>query len=101
MFDYVDFEMPCPLCGALVSGFRTKSTDCFMETVSPQEAHHFYSSCPKCEVWITLTHKPLPEGLRVELEVERIKKADTVLLRRQRVLLNKRDDGWEVEPCND
>ena len=38
MYDYVAFEMDCPECGARVTDFQTKSTGCFMETVSPARA---------------------------------------------------------------
>ena len=52
MFDYVDYETKCPKCGETVSGFQTKSGRCQLETITPEEAGVFYSSCKGCDSWI-------------------------------------------------
>ena len=70
MFDYVAFEMECPKCGAKVTGFQTKSTECILATVSPVLAHNFYSSCDECGVWIEFTQeKRDPTEIPVTLTV--------------------------------
>lgn len=52
LFNYVDYEVACPKCGAPVSGFQTKDGDCCMDTVKPHQVSNFYSSCDKCGFWV-------------------------------------------------
>lgn len=59
MFDYVNFRMECPGCGALVDGFQTKDRERVLETVEPDEVSTFYSSCSACSRWVELTRKPV------------------------------------------
>ena len=61
MFDYVNFEIPCPICGTKVKGFQTKAGECLMEIITPQKAGNFYDSCSKCDAWIYVTAIP-PQG---------------------------------------
>jgi hypothetical protein len=50
-FDRVDYECPCPNCGALVRGFRTRDLCNQLDTVDYRIAHHFYAEC-ECGAWI-------------------------------------------------
>ena len=62
MFDWVNFKAPCPVCGAEVTGWQTKSTDCTLSTVSPAEAGNWYTSCSKCGLWIEYNAERPREG---------------------------------------
>ena len=66
MFDWVDIELPCPLCGTIAKGFQTKNGACFLETISPDKAGNFYSTCDnsKCSAWIECSYIP-PQGTGV------------------------------------
>ena len=67
MFDYVDFEMDCPKCGARVKDFQTKDLDCLMETVSPRQVSEFYGDCDACGAILYFTRK-VPWQIVVERE---------------------------------
>ena len=102
MFDYVDFECACPACGALVSGFQTKDTDCLMDTVAVGEARHFYSDCPECDAWVEFTLEPVPQGQPARLVVKRMRKSDPPprgydRLVDRAVVLRREDDGWHID----
>ena len=58
MYDNVDFEMDCPICGQKITGFQTKSCERILITVEIEDLPgkaNFYSSCDSC-------------GLRVEFK---------------------------------
>jgi hypothetical protein len=57
MFDYIDFEMICSVCGNKINDFQSKDGPCMLETLSPFEVSNFYSSCKKCGAWIEFTKK--------------------------------------------
>lgn len=65
MFDWVDFKVSCPACGAEVVGFQTQDRDCFLETIPPDGLNCFYSHCPDCSEWIEFTWKYPVEGRAV------------------------------------
>jgi len=65
MFDYVNFKMSCPECGAAMANFQTKDHRCCLETVEPDAVHNFYAGCT-CGAWVEFT-RPLPV-LEVRLE---------------------------------
>jgi hypothetical protein len=48
MYDYVNFAMNCPNCGAEVDGFQSKSGPCTLSFIDPQETTNFYSACSRC-----------------------------------------------------
>ena len=52
MFDYVNYEMKCPICRTKVDGFQSKDGDCSLSTLEVGEVANFYSSCDKCNAWI-------------------------------------------------
>lgn len=56
-FDKVDFVYPCPNCGTLVDGFRTKDLCRQQDTVDFRVAYHFYAEC-RCGAWIDFIRKP-------------------------------------------
>ncbi len=58
MFDWVDYECDCPVCGDKVTGFQTKETECELEIVSPEKAQFFYSKCEKCGAWLQAQYVP-------------------------------------------
>ena len=57
MFNYVNFEMPCPKCGKTVRGFQTKDGDVSMELVEIEAVITMYSTC-ECGHWIELSRVP-------------------------------------------
>ncbi len=61
MFDYVEYEMPCPDCGVLVDNFQSKDGPCVLDTVSPCDVQEFYTTCPGCGTWIALYATPALE----------------------------------------
>ena len=62
MFDYVNFEMPCPNCGETLNRFQTKDSECTMDTVEPDGIGNFYALC-KCKHWVEFSRpRPRPPG---------------------------------------
>ena len=64
MFDYINFEMECPICKTKVDGFQSKDGSCSLHKISPFEVFNFYSTCPKCGTWIEFNKryiKPIKE----------------------------------------
>lgn len=59
MFDYVDYECPCPNCGGLITEFQTKDADIpSFDWVSPLGVSHFIAICPGCGYWVEFDRKP-------------------------------------------
>lgn len=52
MFDWVQFEMPCPKCGKRVSGFQSKDGACELANVLPWTVDRFYVDCRHCKTSI-------------------------------------------------
>lgn len=52
MFDWVEFEAPCPKCGERVTGFQTKDRDNVLDCIPPVGLESFYTSCDRCDMWI-------------------------------------------------
>ena len=59
MFNYVNFEMPCPKCGETVRGFQTKDGDLTIDRVEIEAVVTMYSRC-ECGHWIKLSRAPPP-----------------------------------------
>lgn len=57
MFDWVDFEMDCPLCGTHMEEFQTKDLDNTLSFVKISKVNSFYDVCPRCGLWITFVVK--------------------------------------------
>ena len=57
MFNYVDYEMICPVCYNKISEFQTKDGELELKTVKPHEVTNFYTTCPVCGCWIEFTAK--------------------------------------------
>jgi hypothetical protein len=64
MFDAVHFEMACPKCNNLITGFQSKDLCCLDDTVEPDAVDNFYSSCGKCLLWFKF-HRERPKGNRL------------------------------------
>lgn len=67
MFDDITYEAPCPICGAPLTGWQSKSGDCALQQLTPSELwlqRHdrlqgivpdtidFYADCDKCGTWV-------------------------------------------------
>jgi len=52
MFDYIKFNIPCPVCKNMIDEFQSKDGDCEMETLEFWEVDRFYISCKHCGTWI-------------------------------------------------
>jgi hypothetical protein len=61
MFDTVVFSMPCPFCQEIIPDFQSKDGDCILGSLKPHEVRNFYSSCPKCNAWVSCSYIP-PQG---------------------------------------
>ena len=61
MFDDIKLEIKCPKCGAIVKGFQSKDGPCYLSQLDYWEVDNFYSSCPKCDVWIEFVRKSKPK----------------------------------------
>lgn len=57
IFNYVDYEMPCPNCGETVGNFQTKDGDVSMDVVDYWTVNNFYAGCQKCGAWIEFIRK--------------------------------------------
>ncbi len=62
MFDYVHFEMRCPVCGRLLDGFQTKDGECLLDKVEPDGLTTFYTMC-RCDTWIEFRRRSPPFNL--------------------------------------
>jgi hypothetical protein len=52
MFDWVQFEMDCPVCKSKVNSFQTKDGPCHGERVSIHSITNWYGECYKCKTWL-------------------------------------------------
>lgn len=63
MFNYVEYQCPCPKCGEIVEGFQTKDgDDLVLATLKPADVDHFYTFCdnPDCGTWIDFHRIEVP-----------------------------------------
>lgn len=60
LFDYVNFEMPCPKCGEKMDDWQSKSGDCTMATVDPTAVAYFYGGCDKCRISFDFSRQTNP-----------------------------------------
>ena len=59
MYNYVNFEAPCPSCGKTITDdWQTKDGNCMLEKVKIQEINTFYNYCDNCGEWIQYERKP-------------------------------------------
>ena len=55
LYDEVNFEMNCPICGQKVNDFQTKDVGCCMSTIEIKDlpgVARFYGGCNNCGLWI-------------------------------------------------
>lgn len=52
MYDEVEYETTCHVCGAKVDGFQSKDGECNLDKLQPSQVRNFYSMCPECDEWI-------------------------------------------------
>lgn len=52
MFDWVEFETDCPVCGKKVQGFQSKRAGCNLDSLEIWQVDNFYTSCDNCGTWI-------------------------------------------------
>lgn len=57
MFDWVEFECPCPDCGETLTDFQTKDMMCGLDRLKPWEVNRFYAMCDKCDRWVEFRRK--------------------------------------------
>lgn len=69
LFDWVDFKYPCPDCGRLLGGFRTRDLCNTLDTVDYRIAQHFYAEC-ECGAWIDFVRKPASSIEDFDMHVE-------------------------------
>lgn len=54
MYDVVNYECDCPVCGAKAFDFQSKDKDCLLNSVEPTDLDNFYTHCFECECWIEM-----------------------------------------------
>ena len=57
MFDIIDYNMKCPVCGNEVTDFQSKDKDCIMSKLQLYKVDNFYTSCVICGTWIEFNLK--------------------------------------------
>ena len=58
MYNLVNFEMKCPVCGTQIREFQTKSGECSLSTVNFSTVDNFYAICPHCNSFIEFYYAP-------------------------------------------
>lgn len=48
MFDHININIPCPICGHIIDNFQSKDKHCMMKLLEFWEVDNFYSSCINC-----------------------------------------------------
>ena len=76
MFDYVNYEVPCPNCGVEISSWQTKDDCCCLTMLEPWQVKYFYAICGNCKTWIDAT---------VNADIEYIVKSCEVILKAKAV----------------
>ena len=58
IYDFVDIDVYCPICGEKLPRFQTKDGNPYLNTVDFRDVDNFYTSCDKCGAWIEFTYSP-------------------------------------------
>lgn len=45
LYDNINVVIDCPSCGEKLGGFQSKSGDCLLDLLSPDDVDNFYSYC--------------------------------------------------------
>ena len=59
MFDDVDYECQCPVCGHTLNEFQSKSGECLLQLLHPSEVVNFYDYCDKCGAMTDFTAREM------------------------------------------
>jgi len=81
MFDYVNFKALCPECGTEITDWQSKSAGCNLVTITPIEAGHWYSYCPKCRLRVSYLIERPPEAVFATRATSGELKTKTVLIK--------------------
>ena len=58
MFDYLNFQAPCPVCGREISGdWQTKDGLKLTQLVDFREVNRFYARCRHCSTLVEYTRR--------------------------------------------
>ena len=68
MYDYVKASLACPKCKTEIVDWQSKDGECIMDTLQPQDVRRFYSSCPKCGVWIDCEVKCITYQIKMKVK---------------------------------
>ena len=72
MFNYVDYECECPVCGETVTGFKTHDgLNLDMRHVAPQSVYSFTANCRNCEAYLAFNRVKAPPKFDRTVEVPR------------------------------
>lgn len=56
LYDYIDFKMTCPNCGAMVEEWQSKDReDRRMNLLKFNQVENFYGSCTQCGLCVEFT----------------------------------------------
>lgn len=74
MFNWVEYQCPCPKCGEMIEGFQTKDDDSderglVLALVQPEDVDNYYSACdnPDCDTWIEFNRVEVPVLFRMTI----------------------------------
>lgn len=69
MYDYINYEAPCPKCGEVIKDWQSKDGLCTLEKLEPYQVDNFYTSCRKCGTWIDAEVKKEVKVIVKKLEI--------------------------------
>lgn len=73
MFDDIEYNVPCPICGTPLTHWQSKSAGCNLDRLTPAELWEqreddetattpdlvdFYQDCGKCGTWVEIRLSP-------------------------------------------
>lgn len=72
MFDYIRYEMECPVCKHTIKGFQSKDKDCELEMLDFWEVDYFYSVCDYCGTFVEFMREIPREAVPIEYYDKRV-----------------------------
>ena len=75
MFDFIKYNMECPMCGKKLDSFQSKEGFCTLSVLEFWEVSNFYDYCDACFAWVEFNRKdfvhPTIEDYVITVEVEK------------------------------
>lgn len=58
LYNYVNFQIDCPVCNSMIKDFQTKEGSLTLVTVKFNEVNNFYAICPQCQAFVEFYYSP-------------------------------------------